>query len=71
MWRVCHVNTLRSLSVFGLRSSVTLVSSSSINALYVVQVLIYGACDTPGPAREDIATIIQVQTLHAPHSQLL
>ena len=38
---------------------------------YLVQVLMYGACDTPGPAREDIATIIQVQTLFTPHSLLL
>ncbi len=71
MWRVCHVNALRSPSVFGLRVSVTVVSSSSVNALYLVQVLIYGACDTPGPARDDVATIIQVQTLFAPDSLLL
>ncbi len=68
---VCHVNALRSPSVLGLRPSVTLVSSSCVKALHLVQVLMYGACDTPGPAREDIATIIQVQTLLAPHSLLL
>lgn len=42
-----------------------------VKALYLVQVLMYGACDTPGPAREDIATIIQVQTLFTPHFLLL
>jgi len=42
-----------------------------VKALYLVQVLIYGACDKPGPVREDIATIIQVQTLFAHNSQLL
>ncbi|KAL0031707.1 hypothetical protein WJX79_002272 [Trebouxia sp. C0005] len=30
-----------------------------VGAFHSLQVLMYGACDKPGPAREDIATIIQ------------
>ena len=30
------------------------------HANHVLQILIYGACDRPGPGRDDIALLIQV-----------